>query len=700
MGALANLNQKEKSIQNIINYYLFHRKISGILKKGSNTYLNRSKDILDIYIINPEWIKLWKCNSNYDTVKKELDKINAENEDSLLEKLQSKCGDMIDKGIIRYTTDIQPLDNTEFANQIYDLPYILTEVFDYLIDYDTYKSFFNIYNPFNYFNNDRITGKITDKLIILILSKTYKIKFIYRGNIKNENNLIQLTSNFSFEKNFKSFCDEINKKNSDEIIEMFNRENIGYLREKNIYKNGEFYYLLRNEHLSFTYIYDRLKEKSTNKIDFSSVNNAKFVKLNNISSPAYLNSVVQILINIDQLTRYLLNENNFMYINNNSNICYFTFLYCKLLSALCCDKSIDSYDLKEFNEIIYLMDSKFKFNINCSPGDLIKFILEKINNEFNVLFFGQNKGKANILNNKRIIPNIISNYFTILKGTKVECKNCRKKINYNNSFILDFSLDLVFSNYKDSLPKNSKGKYIISLEKCFENYVEPLYYQSDDNDNNNCKKCKQKTNSISTNEFYYFPYILIISLNTIESNDEYIFHFPKDLNLKAYLVNNLPNINLNNLNYIYDLRGIISHIENTPNQKQYIAYCKHRILNEWYKYKDLNEIERCQVEGLLEKNADILIYESKLIQNNNKINTSNSNSQNNINYANDCIITNDNNITQNENNIQIKNNQDQVNNVNLLLNHMKNKINKNINNNEDYEIDQTKKVMNAFINIK
>jgi hypothetical protein len=370
------------------------------------------------------------------------------------------------------------------------------------------------------------------------------------------------------------------------------------------------------------------------------------------------------------------------------------------LSTLCCDKSIDSYDLKDFNEIIYLMDSKYKFNINCSPGDLIKFMLDKINNEFNELFFGPNTSKGNILNNKRINPNIISNNFTILKGTKVECKNCRKKIYYNNSFILDFSLDLVFNNDKDNLPKNSEGKYIISLEKCFENYVKPLYYQSDDNDNNICKKCKKKVNSISTNEFYYFPYILIISLNKVENNDEYIFHFRKDLNLKVYLINNLPNINMNNLNYIYDLRGIISHTENTPNQKQYIAYCKHRILNKWYKYKDLNEIESCQVEGLLKKNADILIYESKLIKNNNKINISNSNSQNSINYTNDYLITNDNNITQNENNIQIKKNQDQVNDANSLLNHMKNKINKNLDNNEDYEIDQTKKVMNAFINIK
>ena len=157
---------------------------------------------------------------------------------------------------------------------------------------------------------------------------------------------------------------------------------------------------------------------------------------------------------------------------------------------------------------------------------------------------------------------------------------------------------------------------------------------------------------------------------------------------------------MNNLNYIYDLRGIISHTENTPNQKQYFAYCKHRILNEWYKYKDLNEIESCQVEDLLEKNADILIYESKLNQNNNKINLSNSNSQNTINYVNDYLIINDNYCIQNENNLQIKKNQAQVNDAISMLNHMKNKIYKNLDNNEDYEIDQTKKVMNAFYNIK
>ena len=626
MGTSSN-EVAEKTTNQIINYYLFHRKIFEIINKGVNPYFNN--DIIDIYIMNPNWIDHWKSYSNYKKIKNELDTINERNEESLLNKLKTKCNNMIDEGKINNSSDNIPpsMDHIEIGKQFFELPIIKTEVFDYLIDYNTYKLFFNTYNPLNYFNIYKIRGIINDKLIILMLDSSNKVKFIYNGEMENEIKLIQLTANFTLQQKYNIFCENLINKTSNDIIQMLNKENIGNISQTKVLDSkSEFYYILRNESLVLKYINNKLKKNSSNIIKFSNVDKYFFIGLNNISSPAYLNAIIQNFINIDILTRYLLNENIFKIINNNSQIFQFTCFYLELLKIMCCEKEIKCYDLKDFNEIIYLINSKFKFNKDCTPGDLIKFILGQMLKEFCQLF-----KINNILNN-----NIISNYFVCLKSEKTECQNCKKAIiNIKNEFLLEFNLDII--NNEQTI-QNSKE---ISLYDCFNNFTKPLFYKSDDDDII-CKNCKNKTNSKFQNEIYFLPYILIIGINK-ETNNQYNFSFPEILDLNKYITNITPHIYRNNSKNIFELIGIISH--NADNPKKYIAFCKNRILGDWYKYDDL-KISYCQnqIKDILKENVDVLIYKSVLIQNNYKKNEStsfqtNNNTNSNLNNINNINIT-------------------------------------------------------------
>ena len=303
------------------------------------------------------------------------------------------------------------------------------------------------------------------------------------------------------------------------------------------------------------------------------------------------------------------------------------------------------------------------------------------------LEFFQLFGKMNYNNQLNVID-----FFKCLKGRKVECQNCKHaKINYENSFMLEFSLDVLFEYYKAHLIKNENEKYIISLEHCFENYVQPLFYKSEE-ENKICHNCKNKLNIKSQNEFYFFPNILIIVINKEIENNEYVFTFPEKLNLRNYISGISPEINKDNLNQEYNLKGIVTH-SNSYNGKNYYAFCKHITSNKWNKYNDLI-INDCKINDVIEESPDILIYEC--IPNN---------------YITSSLeLKNGNNIKQskfiNENTLYIKNNKIKLNininnpNINENQNDLININNNNINTYNDIENRYTREEINVFTSKK
>ena len=97
-----------------------------------------------------------------------------------------------------------------------------------------------------------------------------------------------------------------------------------------------------------------------------------------------MNSTIQCLVNINELTNYLLEFGNYSNIINNSGKCELLSCYCFLLEKLCCDKNIkDYYSPNDFKDVISRKNPLFKgINANDSK-DLIYFLIEQMNYELN-----------------------------------------------------------------------------------------------------------------------------------------------------------------------------------------------------------------------------------------------------------------------------------------------------------------------------
>jgi ubiquitin C-terminal hydrolase len=423
------------------------------------------------------------------------------------------------------------------------------------------------------------------------MKQNKKMKLFYKAVMENETKLIQLTAKFPNETIFDKYCQYYKNKNSNTIINKLNEMNLGYVKEMKKDDNCIF----TNEFLNLKYLIENIRN---NSINFQNIR-ANFMRLDNISSLPYLNAVIQNLVNIPALTTYLMDESNFDIINRNKNFCYFTCFICRILSNLYYEKNITSFNLEDLNEYIYLRESKFKFDENCIPGDLIKYILETINQEFGQLITNLTQ------NNNAFYSTIISNTFLCVSGNVIKCISCQnQKTEYNNSFLFEFYLDIIYNRYIDTkyISKKNDGKFVLKLELCFEYYFNESYYLA--LDDCFCNSCKKNTEHKIKNYLFSLPNIIIISVNKeSDINNEIVLSFPEELNLKKF-INNKSKI----INYKYNLIGAISHKEN---RKKYYAFCKHNISNKWYKCCDLN-IDECSnpINEILNQNVDVLIYES------------------------------------------------------------------------------------------
>ena len=131
-----------KICEQIIEYYLFHKKIECIFNNGFNPFfediknniltktINPYNEILEenLCIIDNNWIDYWKVYSNYEKAKSYFDKINIYDRNiNILKELEEMSKNMIITNEIN-TEGLTPppyMDNTfagnEFCNKLYFL---------------------------------------------------------------------------------------------------------------------------------------------------------------------------------------------------------------------------------------------------------------------------------------------------------------------------------------------------------------------------------------------------------------------------------------------------------------------------------------------------------------------------------------------------------------------------------------------------
>ena len=74
-----------------------------------------------------------------------------------------------------------------------------------------------------------------------------------------------------------------------------------------------------------------------------------------------MNATLECFINVDPLTRYLLNESNYYQIINNDRVYELSSAYCNLLASVCLDESVNNYfEPHNFKEVISWKNTLFE----------------------------------------------------------------------------------------------------------------------------------------------------------------------------------------------------------------------------------------------------------------------------------------------------------------------------------------------------
>ena len=177
---------------------------------------------------------------------------------------------------------------------------------------------------------------------------------------------------------------------------------------------------------------------------------------------------------------------------------------------------------------------------------------------------------------------IISNLFAIKYNTQIECLICKHTTNkINFSYLLSFSLIDV------ALKRNNNN---LTINNFFS------YFQKSETTVNPCSYCKTKRLSYNNFNLLTGPKVLIINIEREKNYKLNIkLNFDETLNLNDFIY-------YNNINYNYQLIGVITKINN----KSFIAICRSFKNNNWYKYNgsivtksSFREIKKSEIPYLL-----------------------------------------------------------------------------------------------------
>ena len=709
----------------IKSYYEFHEQINSYFTIGYNGKAENNKHKQTLYFIDNNWIKKWKDYSKYETIKNFIIKDNNFKYEGENYNKNHNLGDL-------KTGDAY---NNFLATIVHKI-----EDFDCLVDENTYK-LFKKYKDFKlktwkaHIFKDKEIKEIYCRFyenIFVLLTKDRKRIILYSKLIVN-NELTQITfqfpiSNINKEKN-------ILVKNKTKLLELLKKDK----KDKND-KDPEkidYFYAFKQTFLKTKENREQLINVLNNKLkiatkimepfnfakgvimvtnnnlfkqDISKINNLDYlirslknldshrlIGLQNIGATCYMNATIQCLVNIKELTNYLLNANNFSEILKNIKICELLGSYCQLLQKLCCDQYvINSYPPDDFKNILSIKNPLFEGIQANDSKDLIYFLLEDFNKELNNLNLKINKNliqnsnddwiddskqsnrelmfetfiKTYSSENNNIIPKL---FFSLIENETI-CNGCNtRKYNYQIVFSLELSLEVIYNKIYGNQNMNI-GKKTLDLLLCLSNYNETNYFTGENA--MYCNICQKQQESIYHKRIHSLSPILIIILNRGKGNQfDCDVNFPDHLNFQQNVIN--PSINVS-----YKLIGVVTHFGTSDMGGHFIAYCKHRVLNEWYCYNDAAVSKLSDPKNEYKNGVPyILFYESE--QGNQNIlfdNVGNNNFQNIQNLNPNC--NNNGFVLNNMNNMNFQNNINMMNNniYNMNLNNNMN-TNNNIQNN-------------------
>ena len=400
-------------------------------------------------------------------------------------------------------------------------------------------------------------------------------------------------------KNLKDFINQMNKEMSEKEKALEEKE-----AELNL-KNQE----LIEEKKNF--------EEIKKKFELSKIPNE--VGLQNIGATCYMNATLQALSNTDKFTTYFLTKYKFDPNDNNKKMS--NEMYKVLINLWDQNKKKGDYPPNDFKNSLSEENPLFAGIQANDSKDLINFLLERFHQEMNNPSANQKNDNniVNQMNESETLNIFVQDYFSSNQSiitdcfygiieTKSTCSGCKlTKYNFQIYSFLEFPLKEVnafmFQNGKREVLVNQDGTNPdIDIYECFD-YNQKLDLMTGQNQMY-CNICNGNTDTYYGTSVYSLPNYLIINLNRGKgATYKCKVNFPEVLNLLNYVTAKEGNTAMK-------LYAVICHYGPSSMSGHFIAYCRHRINQKWYKYNDSQVTECTQSNEYKNGMPYILFYQA------------------------------------------------------------------------------------------
>ena len=310
--------------------------------------------------------------------------------------------------------------------------------------------------------------------------------------------------------------------------------------------------------------------------------------LNNIGSTCYMNSVLQSLYHIIDLSNGLIDLYNKKILNDEIlKKMPMTSAFLEVVYNLSFGGT-KSMSPDKFKQIISRNESFRKYEANDSKT-LTLYVLDTLNKELNDNKIQSKNDKIinplrnyNVENAKNIVKTFNENYNTLigdlfngLKATDYICSTCKNIVrNYQIFNIITCSIEKTFKDKYGNKQKLKKDLKVDILD-CFKLEEKPNLFFADNQIY--CGKCNKSRDGESKSRVCITPKIMILFLDRgLNNRFKCDVDFPEELDINYYLETKGNK---------YKLIGVIEHLGQSGETGHFIANCKH-FNGEWYIFSD------------------------------------------------------------------------------------------------------------------